>query len=462
MQHRLIGAAGLAVVAWLAAIVAAVAFIVPLFPRQAIQASFALPFPFEARPTPDMFAEVFLIGLAFCVPAGALIGVVAYRRAKQARTTVTWIAVGVGSGVLTIPVVLIMAPNTAGLSLAVPGAVCVVWVLHRLQRYRRLPVPVSLAAFACGATFAMTVGILLQQLHVVAANTYVVDSIAQAYVPRQGVVALVEELAAPVWEEFAKAAAVVLIYRLTRDRYRGVVHGIVIGGLVGAGFNTVETVRFAHTTFEIAMQQIWIRQWLGGFLFGHVLFTAAVGAAVALADSVRHRAGKLALWTGGLTAAVGAHYAWNHSALITGLPWRSADPLQQTLFMAPLNYLTLSGPLLLVVTVILWIGLRLEAARLGATVRVEALTGYDAITPEETATLLVPKRRLGERILAIRTHGPLGYFRVGRLHAAQLDLAMERWRAGHESPHDARQEDALRRRVHTAKQDLVATAKGGA
>lgn len=458
MQHRLTVAA---VAGWLAATAAAVAFVVPLFPRHAIMAAFSTPFPFEARPTPDQFGVVHLASVPAGIVAGVLIGIGApalHRRLvrdeadrRRFRTAARWTGLVAASGTPVLPLLLIVLPNPSGFALALPAAVLSGWMLHRLQRHRRLPVAVSLAAFGWGATFAMTVGILLQQLHTVAVLTSYTGLLAEP---------LVLELAAPLWEEFAKAAGVLLIFGLVRSRYPGLVHGVVIGALVGAGFNFVETVRFAHTTFDIAMHHIWIRQWVGGFFFAHVLFTATFAASVAMAGPTRNHAVRLLLPFAGFGVAVAAHLGWNHLAMVTGLPWQTADPTLAAFVMYPLNYLTVSGPLLVALVVLVWHSIRREGAALRAVLQVEARTGYDAITPDEAALLGDPRRRVGSRLLAIRTLGPGGYVGTGRLQAAQLDLAAERWRLAHAidcvSPGH---ETELRGRVLVLKAELAVAGR---
>lgn len=458
MQHRLIGAAWLAALTWAAAMLAAVAFVVPLFPRHAVLSAFSAPFPFEARPTPDQFGAVQLAGVAGGVVLGAVVAFAVPARYGRARAAARWTGLMLATGTPAIPLLLIAAPNPPGLALAVPGAVLAGWVLYRLQRHRRVPVVAALAAFGWGATFAMSAGILLQQLHTVAALTYFTELITQAYAPPPGAIfdptpaePLVMELAAPLWEEVAKAAGVLLILGLLRDRFPGVVQGITIGALAGAGFNFAETVRFAHTTFDIAMHHVWVRQWVGGFLFGHVLFTAVVGGAVA-AGARRNPLARTGMIAGGLALAVSGHLVWNHLAMGTGLPWRTDGPLLDAFVMFPLNYITVSGPLLLVVLIALWRAGREETVMLRTVLPIEATTGHDAITVGESVTLTDPNLRLGQRLVALRSMGPIGYVLASRLQMAQLDLVAERWRlAGGRDRDVTTAEGALRARVQVLK-----------
>jgi hypothetical protein len=143
------------------------------------------------------------------------------------------------------------------------------------------------------------------------------------------------------------------------------------------------------------------------------------------------------------------------------MPWRGSDPIQDSFVTLPLNYLTVSGPFLVLVLVPLWLGLAREGAALRATLPIEVMTGLGAITPAEALALADPGLRLGERLLAARRLGPRGYLRLGRLHAAQLDLAMERWnQARGESAGGPEREARLRRQVLALKDRLHAAGKG--
>ena len=68
--------------------------------------------------------------------------------------------------------------------------------------------------------------------------------------------------------------------------------------------------------------------------------------------------------------------------------------------------------------------------------------------PAEVEILIHPWRRFAERWRALDRKGIDAYARLGRLQAAQIDLAMERWHRARkeiDTPLDA--EDELRREI---------------
>ena len=78
----------------------------------------------------------------------------------------------------------------------------------------------------------------------------------------------------------------------------------------------------------------------------------------------------------------------------------------------------------------------------------EAALGAGTVLPQEVAILTSPWKRWRERMRAIDRGNVRAYFRLARLQAAQLDLAMERWhreRQEIDTPLEA--EDELRRQI---------------
>jgi len=70
------------------------------------------------------------------------------------------------------------------------------------------------------------------------------------------------------------------------------------------------------------------------------------------------------------------------------------------------------------------------------------------VLPLEVEILMHPSRRFAERWRALDRKGIDAYMRLGRLQAAQLDLAMERWhRARQEIDTPLEAEDELRREI---------------
>jgi hypothetical protein len=101
-------------------------------------------------------------------------------------------------------------------------------------------------------------------------------------------------------------------------------------------------------------------------------------------------------------------------------------------------------------------GLRNESAALAEQLRIEAAAGTGTVLPQEVDILMHPWRRFGERWRALDRKGFGAYVRLGRLQAAQLDLAMERWhRARREIDTPLSAEDDLRREILVLRQQAA-------
>src|SRR5206468_7890802 len=108
------------------------------------------------------------------------------------------------------------------------------------------------------------------------------------------------------------------------------------------------------------------------------------------------------------------------------------------------------------VIVLLILGLRNESTALTAQLRNESATDASAVLPEEVDILRSPWRRFRERLRALDRRGVGAYVRLGRLQAAQLDLAMERWhRERQELDEPLEAEDDLRRKILVLRQEAA-------
>jgi RsiW-degrading membrane proteinase PrsW (M82 family) len=393
--------------------------------------------------TSMVFSRWHLTGLVFSLPIGALLYLLG---SHLTRTGPRWAGVVVGSGLTTIPLV-VLVNNPRGVLLAVPGALLSVWVIRRLQGARRIPMASAAAAFGWGATCAVTLGLLLSMAHRV---LLVGDPDAFSTVDP-----ISATLPAPVWEELGKAVGVLVVFHHLKDRFDGLIGGLVVGAMVGAGFNFCETVRYAVTSLDVASYQVWVRQWVGGVFAGHALFTALTGAAVGVAVIRRTWLARIGIVVGAYALAVTGHFVWNLTVTLDTQPFDSADPLTELAVSVPLNYLTLSAPFIALVFGSLWIAQRREAKALRETLPVEAGSGLGEVRPAEVPVLLNPRLRLGYRIHWLRTGGVGSYVGARRLQLAQLDLGVERWRVAR-TPWRPSREAELRQRVRHARQQLLA------
>ncbi len=122
---------------------------------------------------------------------------------------------------------------------------------------------------------------------------------------------------APVVEELAKAATLVLLIVLSRRSFAGTLDGIVYGGLVGVGFAFTENV--VYLTFAVLQggesglwRAVYVRALLGGW--NHAAFTATTGAAIGWSWQTARPGGRWLVPAVGLALATLQHVVWNSVA----------------------------------------------------------------------------------------------------------------------------------------------------
>ena len=188
---------------------------------------------------------------------------------------------------------------------------------------------------------------------------------------------------APVVEEIAKGAGVLLVFAIGRRAFDGPVDGVVYGALVGAGFAFTENIQyFGISLVTGGAGELTVTFILRGLVspFAHAMFTALTGFAIGLA--VRRGATGAGAFGAGSVGVVGAivlHAFWNGSSLL-------GDFL--------LLYLTTQVPLFLafIIAIVL---LRREEARL-TQLRLGDYAAAGWFTPEEVVMLATPAgRRVG-------------------------------------------------------------------
>lgn len=249
-------------------------------------------------------------------------------------------------------------------------------------------------------------------------------------------------LQAPIVEEIAKGAGVLLIFVAARRAFDGPVDGVVYGALVGAGFAFTENILyFADSLITGGVENAAVTFFLRGVLspFAHVMFTAVTGYALGRAARTGARgAAALGPWVLGLVGAIGLHALWNGSTVF-------ADFF--------LLYATLQIPLfvLFIVGVVL---LRREEARLTrARLSDYAMAGW--FSPAEVEMLATGAGRSraltwarslpGDRVSAMRRF---------IVEATALAAARQRVITGRD-PHAARDERVFLERATRARHDVL-------
>ncbi|WP_461029447.1 PrsW family intramembrane metalloprotease, partial [Streptomyces sparsus] len=288
-----------------------------------------------------------------------------------------------------------------------------------------LPVPLLIAAFRWIDSveptpwrllaFAFAWGACASTLVAVVANGFATEWLATSVIADGDVDAVGATVVAPVVEEIAKAAAVLMLFRYRRHACEGVVAGIVVAGITATGFAFTENILYLGSAYDedqmlgssglasTTAATFFIRIVMSPF--AHPLFTAmtGIGFGVAAALARDRRALRVALPLLGLLTAIVLHALWNGSASLTGLHFLAVYALFMIPVFATLTWLAV------------WSRQR-DLRTVRATLPAYVAQGWMA-EPEPLALGSMRARALA-RNLARRVHGASGAQTVSEYHAA--------------------------------------------
>ncbi|CQR63230.1 PrsW family intramembrane metalloprotease [Streptomyces leeuwenhoekii] len=204
-----------------------------------------------------------------------------------------------------------------------------------------LPVPLLLAAFRWldrvqpgpwrNLLFSFAWGACAAALIAIVANSFATQWIATATADPDGADTLGATVIAPVVEESAKAAAVLLVFLFRRRDFTGIVDGVVIAGVTATGFAFTENILYLGTAFgtdqltgdtgiaSVTAATFFVRIVMSPF--AHPLFTVLTGIGFGLAAlrPDRRAALRVLLPLAGLLLAMGMHALWNGSSTLGDL-----------------------------------------------------------------------------------------------------------------------------------------------
>ncbi|MFC8571455.1 PrsW family intramembrane metalloprotease [Streptomyces sp. NPDC057245] len=200
-----------------------------------------------------------------------------------------------------------------------------------------LPVPLLVAAFRWldrvdpgpwqNLVFCFAWGACAAALIAIVANSFATRWIATATADPASADTLGTTVIAPVVEESAKAAAVLLVFLFRRRDFTGIVDGVVFAGVTATGFAFTENILYLGTAFgtdqltggsgiaSVTAATFFVRVVMSPF--AHPLFTVLTGIGVGIAATRtghRHRLRRALLPLAGLLLAMGMHALWNGSA----------------------------------------------------------------------------------------------------------------------------------------------------
>jgi RsiW-degrading membrane proteinase PrsW (M82 family) len=174
-----------------------------------------------------------------------------------------------------------------------------------LDRYSNEPVPMLMLAFGWGATVSVLISLVLN-------TTGSLLIVLAGGSPDAGAVVV-----APVVEEFAKGAGLVVVLIVLRDRFDGILDGLVYAGFIGAGFAYVENIlyfgRELATGGVAALGAVFVVRAIMS-PFAHPMFTAATGIGVGAAIGASATRVRVLAPMAGLAVAVMLHALWNFGA----------------------------------------------------------------------------------------------------------------------------------------------------
>jgi RsiW-degrading membrane proteinase PrsW (M82 family) len=401
-------------------------------------------------------------GAAFCTSCGRRQGVSpAVQHGAPANRTLLAVAGGAAGAAafscLAACVALLLiasVPNPIALAVAtlaaiVPAIVYSALVLL-LDRFESEPWYTLLGAFLWGAVVAIVFSVLLELL----SGSFVLvaygEEAANVFLP---------VVAAPVFEEMTKGAALLVLLVAFRHELDSMLDGLIYGALVGLGFAMTENILyFGSFLLEGGVPGLivgfFIRAGLGGF--AHALFTASTGVAIGWARS-RYGQGSLRFIApaGGLAVAMLMHAAWNGSAVLAD--YFEVDAGGALLLLAFL-FFGLVVPPFLVALGIAYVSWRRQLGILRTQLAGEVELG--TITPEEYVMLANPGPRRSAHWRALMASGPRGWVRQHRFTRLTSQLAFQKHHAAHGEAEPSgfrkRSNDALRLEISAARASLAA------
>ncbi len=305
------------------------------------------------------------------------------------------------------------------------------------------PVPLLLLAFRWldrvepgpwrNLVFAFTWGSCAAALVAITANSFAVRWIAVATADPDNADTLGATLVAPVVEESAKAAAILLIFLFRRRHFTGIVDGVVFAGFTATGFAFTENILYLGNAFgedqefgfsglgSVTAGTFFVRVVMSPF--AHPLFTVLTGIGfglVALTPTrrvrgrTRVRLRRFLLPLTGLLLAMGMHALWNGSASFGPLAFYGVYGLVMVPVFAFLTWLAI------------WTRQR-ELRLLSSELPAYVAAGW--LDPAEPFALSSMRARSVAQGQAARVHGPGAAKVVAEYEEAATALAFLRYRA---------------------------------
>ncbi|MFJ4538261.1 PrsW family intramembrane metalloprotease [Streptomyces tibetensis] len=299
-----------------------------------------------------------------------------------------------------------------------------------------LPVPLLIAAFRWldrvepgpwrNLVFCFAWGACAAALIAIVANSFATRWIATATADPSSADTLGATVIAPVVEESAKAAAVLLVFLFRRRDFTGIVDGVVIAGVTATGFAFTENILYLGTAFgtdqltggtgiaSVTAATFFVRIIMSPF--AHPLFTVltGIGFGVSALSAARRPVRRIVFPLSGLLLAMGMHAMWNGSSAFGEYGFFAV----YAAFMVPIFGL--------LTWLVIWTRQR-ELKTVRAELPAYAVAGW--LTPAEPYALGSMRARRIARQYARRHAGRAAAREVARYEAYATSLAFLRHRA---------------------------------
>jgi RsiW-degrading membrane proteinase PrsW (M82 family) len=341
-----------------------------------------------------------------------------------------------------------------GLTIPLIPAISINLLVNFIDRFKREPWFLRLAAFLWGAIIAIPPAVFIEQF---------IDGIISSWwgvYPNIALHSFLQGLDAGVTEETVKGLGLLLLFIVLRDQFDNVTDGIVYGALIGAGFAMVENVvNFVNPRDLLGL--IVGRIVLGWFC--HSTFTVCFGAALGYIRHTRVRWQQIVIPLLGYLLAVGLHTGFDFvNAFVRNFSFtHSNNPTVTTLLLVAVvsDYIPPFIAQVVILSVLIK-SLAHEAAVIREFLAPEVSSGI--VTVDEYAVLQNSFARTKIERKILWQQGFKQWLRVKALYQTAIGLAFRKW---HVSMGDKpkigymHSEDAYRQRIMLLRQQIMAGQK---
>jgi RsiW-degrading membrane proteinase PrsW (M82 family) len=228
-------------------------------------------------------------------------------------------------------------------------------------------------------------------------------------------------LSAPLVEEACKGMLVLLVWRLRRREFDGIVDGMVYAGIVAAGFAFTENIQYLGLAYQSGGDQGLTGTFVARCLlspFAHPMFTVLTGIGVGIAATTRSRVLRVLAPLAGYLLAAMCHALWNIGSLTGGQALVSV-------------FMVVEVPIFLAfVAFVVW-ARRREGRLIGRYLSPYADAGW--LSASEVQLLATMRGRRSARMWARATGGRAALRSMRAFQDAASELALLRLRMQHQA-----------------------------